>query len=429
MIRQQQARHCGRRVRGGAAAWLMVVLAVMASGCSGASATSGSKAANRETAASPSDSAPARVAKKEPVWLDTLQMVSATTGWALLWPSNPNHSSALAVARTTDGGRTWITVSPRAAGPALATGQALLEATTAQRAWFTVTAGTGGTRATTHVFGTTDGGRSWEESSAVGGGSPVAIDFASPRHGWLLDSPGVAMNQNPVSLYRTIDGGLRWSLVARSPRMTGDPDTSNGLPVACDKNGVAFQSALSGWITSSCPGVPDPDAVLTSTDGGAHWTPASLPAVSEACPDGCEILAPEFAGGSVFLVVGAYPASAYLLVSADQGLTWRAEPMPAGAGPYPRVTFFTARDGLAVAAGSQGTIGRTFFVTADGGLSWSAVRQGRRFGGSWDDFDFVSQRAGFAWTYPGADPSAAPLRLYRTSDSGRTWASFVPRLS
>jgi photosystem II stability/assembly factor-like uncharacterized protein len=423
MIRQHKL-----SVRGGTAAWVVVALAVSVSACGGAGAKPDGQAATRETAASPSDSAPARVPKTEPVWLDRLQMVSATTGWALLWPSNPNHNSALAVARTTDGGRTWTAVTPPSAVPALATGQALLQAATAQRAWITVTAGDSRAPAITHVFSTTDGGLLWQESAAVGGaGDPVAIDFAGPRRGWLLDSLGAAMGQNPVSLYRSTDGGVRWSLVARSPRMAGDPGTSSGLPVACDKDGVAFESAMTGWITSFCPG--GTDAVLTSTDGGPHWAPASLPAVAEACHDGCEVPSPEFAGGSVFLFVGAYPARARLLVSTDHGLTWQDDLMPAGAGQYPRVKFFTARDGIAVSALSQGRIGRDFFITTNGGLSWTAVRQGLRFSGNWNDFDFVSLRAGFSWTYPGGSPLPKLPYLFRTSDSGRTWTSSVPRLS
>jgi photosystem II stability/assembly factor-like uncharacterized protein len=69
-----------------------------------------------------------------------------------------------------------------------------------------------------------------------------------------------------------------------------------------------------------------------------------------------------------------------------------------------------------------------FYVSTDGGLSWTAVRQGRRFGGNWTDFDFVSLRAGFGWMYPGGEPTAALPRLYRTSDSGRTWIALTPRL-
>jgi photosystem II stability/assembly factor-like uncharacterized protein len=413
--------------RSSGAAALIVMLAIMASGCGGASAKPHSEAATRETAASPSDSAPAQVPKREPVWLDTLQMVSATTGWALLWPSNPNHNNALAVARTTDGGRTWTAVTPPSAVPALATGQALLQAATAERAWFAVPTSTSGPSGKTLVFGTADGGRSWRQSAGIPDGSePVAIDFVSPSRGWLLESLGAAMQQNPVRLYRSTDGGVRWSLVARSPRMAGDPPTSSGLPLYCDKDGLAFASARTGWITGYCNSL----SVLVTRDGGARWATQPLPLSPTLCESGgCEIPAPPSAGGTTFLEVTDYPAAAYLLVSRDAGRSWRVETLPAGAGPYPRIRFFSADDGIAISAGSQGTVGRDVYLTTDGGMSWTAVRQGVRFGGNWDDFDFVSQRAGFAWTNPGGDLSAAPLRLYRTSDSGRTWASFVPHLS
>jgi len=361
-----------------------------------------------------------------PVWISQLQMTSVATGWALLWTGNPNAHAPMQLARTTNGGRTWRIVTP-ATAPPLATADLVLNAATADRAWLAVarskSAG-GGARGTTVVYRTGDGGRTWQHSEPLPGSELVALDITGRSRGWLLESLGEAMNQNPVSLYRSTDGGVRWSLVARSPGMAGDPATSSGLPVGCDKSGVAFESAQVGWITSYCP------VVLASSDGGARWTPASLPIVARACQQGgCEIPAPEIAGGSVFLVAEAYPANARLLVSADHGLTWQAGPMPAGAGPYPRVTFFTARDGIAVSAWSQGRIGRDFFITTNGGLTWTAVRQGLRFGGNWDDFDFVSQRAGFGWKFPGSEPSAAPPRLFRTSDSGRTWASFVPRLS
>jgi photosystem II stability/assembly factor-like uncharacterized protein len=410
-----------------AAVAVAVTVALAAAGCGGPGAGPDSEPVTPETATSQSHSAPAQVQTRSPVWIDTLQMVSTTVGWALLWPSNPSRSTALAVARTTDGGRTWTTVTPPAAVPALVTGQALLEAATAERAWFTVTAGSNPARPTrTHVFGTTDGGQSWRQSPAVGGAAdPVAIYFADPHRGWLLDSLGAAMNQNPVLLYRSTDGGMHWELLARSPQLAGDPAASSGLPVACGKNGLAFASARAGWITSFCP--VGTDGVLTSTDGGAHWTTVSLPALGQQCQSGCDIPAPELVGGSVFLIVGSYPASACLLVSADAGRTWRVSLMPAGAGPYPRVRFFTADDAIAVAAGPQGRIGRNIYLTGDGGLTWTAVRQGRHFGGNWTDFDFVSLRAGFSWTYPGAGPVSA-LRLFRTSDSGRTWTSFGPRL-
>jgi photosystem II stability/assembly factor-like uncharacterized protein len=406
---------------------LLVTLAIVAGGSGRAGAKPDSEAATRETAASPSDSAPAYVSKRDPAWIETLQMVSATNGWALLWPSNPDHDSTLAVARTTDSGQTWTVVTPPKAISALASGQALLEAATAERAWFAVPTSTSGPPGKTLVFGTGDGGRSWRLSAAVPDGyDPVALDFVSPTRGWLLESLGAAMGQNPVRLYRSTDGGVRWSLVAKTARMAGDPPASSGLPVYCDKSGLAFASARTGWITGDCNSL----SVLVTRDGGARWAPQPLPLSATLCESvGCEVPAPQSAGDTTFLEVSHYPAAASLLVSRDAGRRWRVESLPGGAGPYPRLEFFGRSDGIAVSAGPQGSIGRNFYVTADGGLSWTAVRQGRRFGGNWADFDFVSLRTGFAWMYPGTEPTAAVPHLYRTSDSGRTWIAFAPRLS
>ena len=103
--------------------------------------------------------------------------------------------------------------------------------------------------------------------------------------------------------------------------------------------------------------------------------------------------------------------------------------MPAAAGPYPRVRFFGQSDGIAVSAGSQGTVGPVFFVTSDCGHSWTPVPQGKHFGRSGASFDFVSPSAGLAWLPPGISSEGRAPKMYRTSDSGRTWTSFVPRLS
>jgi hypothetical protein len=257
----------------------------------------------------------------------------------------------------------------------------------------------------------------------VRGSQPAAIDFVSARRGWLLESMGAAMNQEPVRLYRSTDGGVRWSLIASSAASGADPPSGSGLPAGCDKDGMSFSSAQAGWITgySSCL------TVLRSADGGTHWTSPSLPISGLLCQaSGCEVPAPQFAGTTTFLEICAYPSAAYLLVSADAGTTWQAERLPAGAGPYPRLQFFSAADGIAVSAGSQGVIERNFYLTTNGGQSWSAVRQGRRFG-TGAAFDFVSRTRGFAWN-DGIEGSVPP-RLFTTTDSGRSWRVVTPVLS
>ena len=298
-------------------------------------------------------------------------MISASEGWALISTSNPSDSSVLAVARTTDGARTWALATPPAARGALMQGQAILAAVSGERAWVVgVTPDHDSV-----VFGTADAGRSWWRSEPIAAGQPVAVDFAGPDRGWLLASLGAAMNQNPVRLFRSSDGGRSWSLIAQSARMPGDPPSRSGLPVGCDKTGVAFSSARIGWITSSCAGLYG--AVLVSRDGGAHWASQPLPIPPSACQQGgCEVPEPQFAGRTTFLELSAYPDDALLLVTTDGGASWRTIVMPGGAGPYPRVRLFGPSDGIAVSASAQGSVGKIFYLTSDGGLSWTAVPQG-----------------------------------------------------
>jgi hypothetical protein len=102
-------------------------------------AASGSPAPSGRPAASGSRAAAA-------IWLYSLQMTSARTGWALRWTQNPAvaDDGYLAPARTTDGARTWTSVTPPAARALLATPGAavVLQALDGQRAWLAVTAAT-----------------------------------------------------------------------------------------------------------------------------------------------------------------------------------------------------------------------------------------------------------------------------------------------
>jgi hypothetical protein len=410
-----------------AGAALVLAVAACIASCGQAGVRPGMAAVTRETAAATSGRTPAiRATGKRPVWLDTVQMVSASTGWALLWTSNPalQKPASLAVARTTDGGRVWSPVTPPAAVADLQNGDALLTAASSERAWLAIAPYSGRLSKDTLVFGTGNGGTSWRESAPVRGSQPVAIDFVSAKRGWLLDSPGAAMNQNPVRLYRSTDGGVRWSLRAKSAASSSDAPSGSGLPVYCDKDGMSFSSAQVGWITGYCFSLAD--AVLESADGGTHWMSSSLPVPADLCTSsGCEVPAPQFAGTTTFLEICVYPSAAYLLVSANAGVTWETERLPSGAGPYPRLQFFSATDAIAVSAGSQGVIERDFYLTMNGGQSWTAVRQGRRFG-TGTSFDFVSRTRGFAWN-DGIEGPVQP-RLFTTTDSGRSWTVVRPVL-
>jgi photosystem II stability/assembly factor-like uncharacterized protein len=274
---------------------------------------------------------PAAPGSQAAIWLDSLQMTSASTGWALRWTQSPvvADDGYLAPARTTDGARTWTSVTPRAARALLATPDAavVLQAVDGERAWLAVTAATTDSSPVhlTEVLGTVNGGRTWTEPAPLKvPGYAYFLSFAGLEHGWLLMAYGGSMGQEPVQLYRTSDAGLRWSLVAETPQ-TGTG--SNGLPVSCDKAGLVFATASVGWLSGACNFLSG--ALLASRDGGVTWASQVLPVAASSCSTyGCEVFGPQFAGRTGFLVIDRAPGAPYFLVSQDLGVTWRSEPLP-----------------------------------------------------------------------------------------------------
>lgn len=373
----------------------------------------------------------------EALWMTSLQMSTPSTGWALYVAGNPSNAplgTPTLLARTTDGARTWTDVTPAVAVGMLSTANAtqVLDAVGPETAYLTVTVSSNESQpGTTRVFCTSDGGLSWTESAPLTAeGAPRELSFTDPLHGWLLWDEGAAMGHDPVRVYRTTDGGSRWSLTAQSPAMNSN--SSAGIPVGCDKTGITFASAGAGWMSSDCA-VGLSGELLVSRDGGVTWAAARLPVPASVCAGtDCVLSGPEFTDGTGFLTVAAYNGATTLLVTRDLGQTWQSVPLPSGYAygryPYPRITFFDPEHGVLVSAGSQGTIGAVFYTTSDGGQTWAAVPQGIHFTRNGAAIDFVSQRAGFAWVLGGDAQGASPPPVYETTDSGRTWTAFTPRV-
>src|SRR5271167_174076 len=299
-----------------------------------------------------------------PIWLDSLQMTSPSTGWALRWTQNPAvaNDGYLAPARTTDGARTWTSVTPPPVR-ALVTAPgatAVLHALDGERAWLAVTAAAPDNSPVhlTDVFATVNGGRTWTTSAPLkASGNAVFLSFAGPERGWLLMADGAAMQQEPVQLYRTGDAGLHWSLAAQTP----DAGTgSTGLPAACDKADLALAAASVGYIGGACNLLSG--LLLVSRDGGVDWAPQALPIPAASCGYGCQVSGPQFVGQTGFLVIDRAPWAPYFLVSQDLGMTWQSEPLPSGAGEDPRIQFFSPLSGMLVSVGPQAVIGHLFYT-------------------------------------------------------------------
>jgi photosystem II stability/assembly factor-like uncharacterized protein len=437
--------------------WWTAAVALVVAGCAGqngntAGAGAGAVAPARSSATtSTSAGARAGIAKTaapadairpqaKAIWLRSLQMTSAMTGWALYYSGNPNSSSAvLQLARTTDGGRSWTDVTPAAGRPMLAAPDAtqVLDPVGGDRAYLAVTGATQQSNSsvnTTTVFATADGGRTWTQSAPLRAASTVSeVSFADPQHGFLLLGGGDdAMGQDSVWLYRTADGGAHWSLAAATPAPTGTPVSSppgpGQIPAACDKSGLTFPTATNGWITSTC-NARLANALLVSRDGGVNWADESLPLPATICAGGaCTLSGPQFLDGTGFVTVAPEPAGAALLVTRDLGQTWNQLALPAGL-QYPQITFFSPAEGVLVAGETQGAFGGTFYTTADGGQTWTPVPQGVNLSQLGVTIDFATPEDGFAWTNGLDSDPGAPTSIYETTNSGRAWHVFTPKLT
>jgi photosystem II stability/assembly factor-like uncharacterized protein len=437
--------------------WWTAVVALMVAGCAGVTGntagvgagavatarnSASASASAREGAGVAKTSTPADATRPraKAIWLRSLQMTSAMTGWALYYSGNPNSSSpALLLARTTDGGRSWTDVTPAAARPMLATPDAaqVLDPVGGDRAYLAVTEATqesSTTVNTTMVFVTTDGGGTWTDSAPLRAVSTVSeVSFADPQQGFLMLGGGDdAMGEDAVWLYRTADGGAHWSLAAATPAPTGTAVSSQPgpgqIPAACDKRGLAFPTATNGWIASTCnAGLAN--ALLVSHDGGVSWADESLPLPATLCAGGaCTVSGPQFLDRTGFVTVDPEPAGAALLVTRDLGQTWDRLALPGGL-QYPQITFFSPTQGVLVAGETQGAFGGTFYTTADGGRTWTPVPQGVNLTRLGVAIDFATPEDGFAWTNGLASDPAAPTSIYETTNSGRTWHAFTPKLT
>jgi photosystem II stability/assembly factor-like uncharacterized protein len=365
-----------------------------------------------------------------PVWFQSLQMTSATSGWALVWSANPGviDDAHILLARTTDGGRTWSDVTPAAARSMLATlnSYQALDPVDGDHAYLAVSHATsddGGPVSTTAVFVTADGGRSWTESAVFTTSAPaVGLSFADASHGWLLLGPAFTGPGQPVTwLYQTSDGGLRWSAAA-----TVAPPGDYGSNSFCQPLNLTFLTAATGWVTIGCRAQPE---FLVTQDGGGSWAAQPLPLPAGTLgprPGPASLTGPRFVDGTGFLTVAPEPpGTPSLLGTRDRGQAWQLLTLPSGAGQYPQVKFFTPADGVLVTAGPQEALGAVFYVTGDGGRSWTPVPQGTHFTQYGEAIDFASQQAGLAWN---SDNTAGAPPLYATTNSGRTWHLFIPHL-
>lgn len=226
--------------------------------------------------------------------LDAVEFVSATRGWA---------AGSGGIVATTDGGRTW---RRQYAGPVH---PYELDFTDAEHGWAAGPAG---------LVSTSDGGRTWTvlPCPPPGSGPLDAVRFVTPRLGYAVAGARAVRTDagSPVAvgggrLLVSADGGRGWKPVAGAP--------SPAAQSAC------FTSASTGFLAT-------PGRVWRTGDGGARWSvsftepPASSSSGGRLEPDPAALeCAGRSAAWTLFLGSGAALGHRpYLACATADGRSW-----------------------------------------------------------------------------------------------------------
>ena len=308
------------------------------------------------------------------------------------------------VVRTGDGGTTWYNATPSGLNGAPVS-PFFLNASTG---WLAVN---NGDPTTGTLYRTNDGGVTWNTAQVpFGGGSLYFIDA---MNGWDLVGLNAAMSHEAVAIFRTSDGGATWTrLLVNDPGVAGYTDS---LPLVGDKNGITALDASHLWVTGSQPS-SDFVYVYISQDGGVSWAhqDLSIPEAYAGAMTGTN--QPVFFNGSA----GVLPVLLFannngtdFYVSHDGGQTWSAT-TPVAQGGF-----------LAVGSPNDFFVwdGSTpLYASHDAGASWSTLTPNVNIKANMVSMQFVNATTGWALT---SDANSHRM-LYKSADGGATWTVLIP---
>jgi photosystem II stability/assembly factor-like uncharacterized protein len=329
------------------------------------------------------------------------------------------------------------------------------------------------------ILRTLDGGATWSSSAPLPISYARDLRFADQCSGWLL---GVTDGGARVVLYGTADGGLSWQeqlARANAEQSTGAtsgvgpvevPDAAHafvaadlpGCTAPClsellgtsDRGGhwqslhafnarvaeIRFADSQNGWAVTYDPTTGQSADLEATIDGGRTWTRRVLPPFAD------QIEFKSARDGWALGRDGGYCSSSwctrwYLYRTVDGGLTWTGlhesedqtepgwwlpNPQASAAGFLAGPHFVDTTHGwieLSIGAGGAGVRVGGVITTADGGVTWqqSGIEPYPKSpNGVW----FVDAQHG--WATSGSMVKRGTDELYRTTDGGRSWQLLGP---
>lgn len=230
----------------------------------------------------------------------------------------------------------------------------------------------------------------------------MPINFGGQRFDdvfFLNETIGWAANGGNAAVYKTVDGGLNWTLQTNNTMLGSNHYFRN----------IEFLNANIGFLGTLN------NKFYKTIDGGTTWT-----LVTNIAPNPPAICGLDCVGTSTIYGCGAYFSSdAYIIKSIDSGVTWQYIDMSAHADALVEVLFTDENNGFASGNNENGPV---VLKTTDGGTTWTTIYNGSIPGEYVWKLQVLSSNPNVMF---GSVESITPNsgRMIKSTDAGVTWTS------
>ena len=259
----------------------------------------------------------------------------------------------------------------------------------------------------------------------------MLMDFSSPLFSqWTIQHSGLPDSQNPTLAFAAVDSNVCWGFQGAPVWPTVNPKcilTTDGgdhwspIPLPAI-SGVTLQSLYAidrntAWIAMDDPAGTSNGGIFKTmnTDGGDHWSPIPLPAISGVTLQ--SLYAIDRNTAWIAMDDPAGTSNGGIFKTMNGGNEWiKQETAFPGAGGHPvTIYFFDVNNGLCHGQPRNGYC--EIYTTTDGGTNWIRVPSANIPTLANDDFIGFGTGAGNSYWF-----QTASCSVYRTTDKGLTWS-------